>query len=68
LGDGVNSSRVDDPQEFVHDHRVHGALTADATEAARNGYPLTVACGVVFERWITPVDAELYLLRAARLN
>jgi hypothetical protein len=31
-------------------------------------YPLTVACGVVFERWITPADAELYLLRAARLN
>jgi len=27
-----------------------------------------VECGVVFERWVTPEDAELDLLRAARLN
>ena len=35
--------------------------TADATEPACNGYLLTVACpcGVVFERWVTPEDAEL---------
>ncbi len=34
------------------------------------GYLLTVAyrCGVVFERWVTPEDAELDLLRAASLN
>jgi hypothetical protein len=25
-------------------------------------------CGVVFERWVTPEDAELDLLRAASLN
>jgi hypothetical protein len=25
-------------------------------------------CGVVFERWITPEDAELDLLHFARLN
>jgi hypothetical protein len=33
-------------------------------------YLLTVACpcGVVFERWVTPEDAELDLLRAASLN
>jgi hypothetical protein len=31
---------------------------------------LTVACpcAVVFERWVTSVDAELDLLRAAGLN
>jgi hypothetical protein len=31
---------------------------------------LSVACpcGVVFERWVTPLDAELDLLRAASLN
>jgi len=31
---------------------------------------LTVACpfGVVFERWITPWDAQLDLLHAAALN
>jgi hypothetical protein len=52
LSDEVNSSRVDELQEFVHDHRPHGPLTADATEPAWNGYLLTLAsaCGVVFER------------------
>ena len=31
---------------------------------------LTVACrcGVTFERWVTPLDAELDLLHAASLN
>ncbi len=54
----------------MHDHRLHGALTADATEPAWSGYLLQVACpcGVVFERWITHCDAELDLLRAASLN
>jgi hypothetical protein len=52
------------------DHRPHGPLTADATEPAWNGYLLTVACpcGVVFEGWVTLLDAELDLLRLARLN
>jgi len=56
-----------DLEEFVHDHRPHGSLAADATEPAWNGYLLTVACscGVVFERWVTPLDAELDLLRLA---
>ncbi|PYN42847.1 MAG: hypothetical protein DME00_28145 [Candidatus Rokuibacteriota bacterium] len=56
--------------EFVSDHRQHGSLIAAATEPAWNGYLLTVACphGVVFERWITPEDAELELIRLARLN
>jgi hypothetical protein len=59
-----------DLEEFVHDHRRHGPMTADATEPAWNGYRLTVACtcGVTFERWITPEDAELDLLRAAVSN
>ena len=45
-------------------------MTGDATPPACNGYLLTVACGcgVTFERWITPWDAELGLLRAAGLN
>ena len=56
-----------DLEEFVHDHRPHGSLAADATEPAWNGYLLTVACscGVVFERWVTPLDAERDLLRLA---
>ena len=59
-----------DLDEFVHDHRPHGTLTGDATEAAWNGYLLTVTCpcGVVFERWVTPWDAELDLIRATLLN
>ena len=59
-----------DLEEYVHDHRPHGSLTADATPPEWNGYRLTVACacGVVFERWITPWEAELDLLRAAGLN
>jgi hypothetical protein len=59
-----------DLDEFVHDHRLHGTLTGDATEPAWNGYLLTVtcSCGVVFERWVTPLDAERYLLRCASFN
>jgi len=55
---------------FVHDHHPHGPLTADATEPAWNGYLLTVACpcGVVFERWVTPEDADDGLFRLASLN
>ena len=54
-----------DLEEFVHDHRSHGPLTGDATEPAWNCYLLTVACpcGVVFERWVTPLDADLDLLQ-----
>jgi hypothetical protein len=57
-------------EEFVGDHRPHGTLTCDAREPAWNGYLLTVACpcGVVFERWVTPADAERDLLHFARLN
>ena len=59
-----------DLEDFVHDHRPHGPMTGDATEPAWNGYLLTVACscGVGFERWVTPQDAELDLLHAASLN
>ena len=59
-----------DLRSFGQDHHAHGQLIADASEPAWNGYLLTVACccGVVFERWITPWDAELDLLRAASLN
>jgi hypothetical protein len=59
-----------DLEEFVRDDRPHGPLTADATEPAWNGYLLTVACpcGVVFERWVTPEEADADLLGIARLN
>ncbi len=45
-------------------------MTGDASLPAWNGYLLTVACpcGVVFERWVTPLEAELDLLQAASLN
>jgi hypothetical protein len=52
-------------EEFVRDHRPHGTMTGDATEPAWNGYLLTVSCpcGVVFERWVTPQDAAVDLVR-----
>jgi hypothetical protein len=45
-------------------------LTADAAEPAWNGYLLTVACscGVVFERWATPEEADADLLGLASSN
>ncbi len=48
-------------EEFVGDHRSHGTLTCDATEPTWNGYLLTVACscGVGFERWVTPEEADV---------
>jgi len=44
-------------------------MTGGATEPAWNGYRLTVACacGVVFERWVTPEEADADLLRLASL-
>jgi len=59
-----------DLQDFVHDHRAHGPLTADATEPVWNGYVLTVACacGVVFERWVTPEEADRDLVVMALRN
>ena len=45
-------------------------LIADATEPAWNGCLLTVACqcGVTFERWVTPEDADADPVGIARLN
>jgi hypothetical protein len=59
-----------DLEQFVADHRQQGALTGDATEPAWNGYLVTVPCpcGVVFERWVTPEEADADLLRLAALN
>ena len=63
-------TRLVDLEEFVSAHRAHGAMTGGATEPAWNGYLLTVACpcGVVFERWVTPEDADDDLFRLASLN
>jgi hypothetical protein len=57
-------------EEFVSVHHPHGTMTGDATEPAANGYQLTVTCtcGVVFERWVTPEEADADLLRLATLN
>jgi hypothetical protein len=59
-----------DLEVFVHDHRPHGGMTRDATEPASNGYRLTVACvcGVVFERWVTPQDAQYDFVRVVSRN
>jgi hypothetical protein len=59
-----------DLEEFVREHRPHGKLRPDATSPTANGYSLSVACacGVVFERWITPTNAEIDLAMLARFN
>jgi hypothetical protein len=59
-----------DLHEFLDNHGPHGPLTADVTEPAWNGYLLNVvcSCGVVFERWVTPLEADLDLLHVASLN
>jgi len=59
----VTVNLLADLEEFVHDHRAHGPLTGDATKPAWNGYRLTVAygCGVVFERWVAPEEADAAL-------
>ena len=59
-----------DLEVFVHAHRPHGEMTGDATAPAWNGDLLTVACpcGVVFERWVTPEDAQHDLVRVAAMN
>ena len=61
---------VTDLAEFLDDHQAHGTLTADATTPAWNGYLLIVACscGVVFERWVRPEDADADLLGLSSLN
>jgi hypothetical protein len=52
-------------QDFVHDHRLHGALTADVTPPAWNGYLLKV---VAFERWVASVDADIEPISWAQLE
>ena len=37
---GERVTLLADLAEFVHEHRPHGTLTADATQPARNGYLL----------------------------
>jgi hypothetical protein len=61
---------LSDFEEFVRDHRPHGQMTGDATEPTANGYRPTVACacGVVFERWVAPADADADPVRWAALN
>jgi len=63
-------SLLTDLQEFVHDHRPHDGMTADATEPEPNGYRLTVACacGVVFERRVGPREADADLIRWVAQN
>lgn len=53
-----------DLEEFVHEHRPHGALTWQTTLPSPQGYRVEVGCpcGVVFERWVLPQDTAEGLL------
>jgi hypothetical protein len=57
-------------EEFVQDYQSHGGIIGDATPPAWKGYLLTVTCpcGVVFERWVMPEDAQEDLVRAVSLS
>ena len=70
-GDPGGMTLLTDLEDFLHAHRSHRPLTADATEPAWNGYLLPVMpypCGVVFGRWVTPEDADVEPFRLALLN
>ncbi len=56
-----------DLEEFIQSHRPHDELTWWATPPTPKGYQVRVACpcGVVFERWVLPQDAEDDLLTSA---
>jgi len=66
----VTPTLLADLEAFVHAHRPHGEMTGDATAPTTNGYRLTVACacGVTFERWVLPQDADADLVGWAALN
>ena len=55
---------------FVQDHQAHGKLVGGASEPGPSGYLVTVACpcGIVFEGWVTELDAAADLLRLAGRN
>jgi hypothetical protein len=60
----------DELDDFLEAHWPHGTITGDAEPPGPNGYRLTVACpcGVVFERWVTLVNAAIDLAALARRN
>ena len=55
-------------EESVHAHRPHGNPTWWTTPPTPKGYQgVTWPCGVVFERWVLPQDAEEDLLGSGLL-
>jgi len=53
-----------DLSDFLHAHRSHGDPTWWTNPLTPSGYlvRVTCPCGVVFERWVLPQDAEEDLL------
>ena len=56
-------------EQFVQAHRPWGELTFQASPLTPQGYMVRIACpcGVIFERWVLPQDAEGDLLRSGLL-
>jgi hypothetical protein len=59
---------LEDLEAFVAEHRAHGPPVGEASELTPSGYGVTVACpcGVVFERWVTDLDAATDPFRPGR--
>ncbi len=55
--------------KFVQAHHPHGDLTWWSTPPTPKGYQVRVACpcGVVFDRWVLPQDAEEDLVHSQLL-
>ena len=62
--------RVHQPNSVVWEPTTYGItnLRNDLTVAIRQLLVDRGACGVVFERWVTPEQADADLLRLAALN
>ena len=56
-------------EEFVQAHRPCGELSWWASLLTPQGYQVGIACpcGAVFDRWVTPQEADRDLLRSGLL-
>jgi hypothetical protein len=66
---GLPRMMFEELERFVTAHRGCGELTSDVGEIIESGYrlQLTYSCGAIFERCVTPEEADGDLLRSCLL-